>query len=132
MLWTTLRSTWQKGGNTTGNLAGTLDGINYAWMHRTPPSTGDPALAINMAFDPGATLGDYTEATEDALRVAMLTELDPATRTVKLKALGTYVNAQATQIFLVSVYGPIGVRNEIAEPRDVFDLKENPELIHRA
>ncbi|MCJ7791394.1 MAG: ABC transporter substrate-binding protein, partial [Dehalococcoidia bacterium] len=131
MLWSPLRSAWQKGGNTTGNLAGTLDGINYGWMHRTPPSTGDPALAINMAFDPAATLGDYTESTEDALRVAMLTELDPAQRTIKLKALGAYVNAQATQIFLVSVYGPIGVRNEIAEPRDVFDLKENPELIHR-
>jgi ABC-type transport system substrate-binding protein len=130
MLWSALRPAWQKGGNTEGNLA--TGDTNYAWMHRTPPSTGDPALAINMAFDPGATLGDYTEEAEDALRLAMLTEIDPAQRTAKLKALGAYVNAQATQIFLVSVYGPIGVSTTLAEPRDVFDLKENPELIHRA
>jgi ABC-type transport system substrate-binding protein len=129
-LWTTLRSTWQKGGSTEGNLS--TGATNYAWCHRTPPSTGDPALAIDMAFDPGATLGDYTEAAEEALRVAMKTETDPNMRTVKLKALGAYVNAQATQVFLVSVYGPIGVSTTLAEPRDVFDLKENTELIHRA
>jgi len=29
------------------------------------------------------------------------------------------------------VYGPIGVSTELAEPRDVFDLKENIELMHR-
>jgi ABC-type transport system substrate-binding protein len=130
MLWSALRPAWQKGGSTTDNLATGV--TNYAWMHRTPPSTGDPALAINMAFDPAATLGDYTDATEDALRLAMLTELDPAQRTAKLKTLGAYVHDQATQVFLVSVYGPIGVRTTLAEPRDVFDLKENPELIHRA
>jgi peptide/nickel transport system substrate-binding protein len=129
IIWNNLRPLWLKGGNTTGNLA--TGATNYAWMHRTPPSTGDPALAINMGFDPAAVIGDYSEAAEDALRVAFLTELDPVQRTVKLKALGAYINAQACQVFLVSVYGPIGVRNEIAEPRDVFDLKENPELIHR-
>jgi ABC-type transport system substrate-binding protein len=134
--WALLGAWWQYGGNTTHNLA--VDptnpanpDYNYAWCHRTPPSSGDPALAINMAFDPGASKGDYSEATEDALRLSMLGELNPAARTTKLKALGTYVNAQATQVFLVSVYGPIGVRTTLAEPRDVFDLKENPELIHR-
>jgi peptide/nickel transport system substrate-binding protein len=130
VLWANLRPMWQKGGGTEGNLS--TGPTNYAWCHRTPPSTGDPALAINMAFDPKATLGDYTEEAEDALRLAMLTELNPAQRTAKLKTLGAYVNAQATQIFLVGVYGPIGVSKELAEPRDVFDLKENPELIHRA
>jgi ABC-type transport system substrate-binding protein len=137
MLWANLRPAWQKAGNITGNLSRdptnpTNPNYNYAWCHRTPPSAGDPALAINMAFDPGAVVGDYSEATEDALRVSMLTETDPVQRTVKLKALGTYVNAQATQIFLVSCYGPIGVSKTLVEPRDVFDLKENPELIHRA
>ena len=127
--WTALRAAWLKGGGTPGNLA--TGAINYAWCHRTPPTSGDPALAINMVFDPAATLGDYTEATEDALRVAMITELNPTLRTQKLKDLGAYVNAQATQVFLVSTYTPIGIRKELAEPRDVFDLKENPELIHR-
>jgi ABC-type transport system substrate-binding protein len=134
--WAALGLDWQKGGNTTGNLAvdptnPTNPNYNYAWCHRTPPSSGDPALAINMAFDPAASKGDYSEETVDALRLSMLGELIPATRTAKLKALGAYVNAQATQVFIVSVYGPIGVRTTLAEPRNVFDLKENPELIHR-
>jgi ABC-type transport system substrate-binding protein len=136
-LWSVLGADWQKGGNTTGNLAvdptnPTNPNYNYAWVHRTPPSSGDPALAINMAFDPSASKGDYSEATVNALRLSMLGELNPALRTQKCKDLGAYVNAQATQVFLVSVYGPIGVRTTLAEPRDVFDLKENPELIHRA
>jgi ABC-type transport system substrate-binding protein len=134
--WANLGLAWQKGGNTSGNLAvdptnPTNPDYNYAWCHRTPPSSGDPALAINMAFDPAASKGDYSEATEDALRLSMLGELNPALRTQKLKDLGAYVNAQATQVFIVSVYGPIGVRKTLAEPRNVFDLKENPELIHR-
>jgi dipeptide transport system substrate-binding protein len=135
--WSALRSNWQKGGNTTGNLA--VDpsnpdnpNYNYAWVHRTPPASGDPALAVNMAYDPAATLGDYTESAIDALRLAMLGELNPALRTQKLKDLGAYINDKACQVFLVNVYTPIGVRKELAEPRNVFDLKENPELIHRA
>jgi ABC-type transport system substrate-binding protein len=132
MTWINLRAVWLYGGNTPGNLA--TGPTNYAWVFRTPPpmpSSGDPALAVNTVFDPASAFGDYSEPTEDALRLAYLAETDPALRTQKLKDLGAYVNAQATQVFLVSVYTPIGVRKTLAEPRDVFDLKENPELIHR-
>jgi peptide/nickel transport system substrate-binding protein len=119
--WTALRAAW---------AARDLN-VGYAWMHRTPPASGDPAITVNMAFDPAAVLGDFTNPTTEALRTAMLTELDPAQRTKKLKELGAYVNDIATQIFLVSVYDSVGVSTELDEPMDVFDLDENPELIHR-
>jgi ABC-type transport system substrate-binding protein len=120
-LWSALRSAWGSGALTTG----------YAWTHRTPPSSGDPALAINMAFDPAAQLGDYSDDETESIRTAMLSELDPETRTGYVEDFGAYVHDVATQIFLVGVYGPIGVSTDLAEPRDVFDLKENIEQVHR-
>jgi peptide/nickel transport system substrate-binding protein len=120
-LWSNLRPAWAAGELNTG----------YAWTHRTPPTSLDPMLAINMAFDPTAVLGDYSDEETEALRTAIAQELDPAQRTQYVKDLGAYAHDAATQIFLVAVYGPIGVSTELAEPRDVFDLKENIELIHR-
>jgi peptide/nickel transport system substrate-binding protein len=120
-IWTTLRADWASGALTTG----------YAWTHRTPPTSLDPMLAINMAFDPGAVLGDYSDEETEDLRTAIAAELDPAQRTQYVKDLGEYAHDAATQIFLVAVYGPIGVSTELAEPRDVFDLKENIEQVHR-
>jgi ABC-type transport system substrate-binding protein len=120
-LWTTLRADWKDGNLNTG----------YAWTHRTPPTSLDPMLAINMAFDPTAVLGDYTDEETEVLREAIAEELDPAQRTQDVKDLGAYVHDAATQVFLVAVYGPIGVSTDLAEPRDVFDLKENIEQVHR-
>jgi len=119
--WPTVRAAW---------AAGELN-VGKAWCHRTPPSSGDPAIAINMAFDPAAVLGDYSDETTEALRTAMLTELDPDERTDILKDFGAHVNDVATQVFLVSVLGPLGVSDLLDEPRDAFDLKENIEQIHR-
>ena len=129
--WATLGARWMMGGNTTNNLAGTLNGINYAWCHRTPPSSGDPTLAINMAFDPGASKGDYSESTCDGLRTAMIATVDPASRNAAIIALGAYLHQQCSQVFLVNTATPMGVRTILAEPVNSFDLKENPELIHR-
>jgi len=120
-LWSTLRPAWAAGDLNTG----------YAWTHRTPPTSLDPMLAINMAFDPAAVLGDYSDEETEALRTAIAEELNPAQRTQYVEDLGEYAHDAATQIFLVAVYGPIGVSTELAEPRDVFDLKENIEQIHR-
>jgi peptide/nickel transport system substrate-binding protein len=120
-LWSTLRPAWAAGDLNTG----------YAWTHRTPPTSLDPMLAINMAFDPTAVLGDYSDEDTEALRTAIAEELDPAQRTQYVKDLGEYAHDSATQVFLVAVYGPIGVSTELDEPRDVFDLKENIEQIHR-
>lgn len=120
-LWSTLRPAWAAGDLNTG----------YAWTHRTPPTSLDPMLAINMAFDPTAVLGDYSDEETEALRTAIAEELDPAQRTQYVKDLGAYAHDAATQVFLVAVYGPIGVSTDLAEPRDVFDLKENIEQVHR-
>jgi ABC-type transport system substrate-binding protein len=120
-VWSALRAAW---------AAGTLN-HGYGWMHRTPPSSLDPALALNMAFDPKAVIGDYTDATTESLRTAIMGEVNPTKRTQYVKDFGAYVNDVATQIFLVGIYGPMGISTELAEPRDVFDLKENIEQIHR-
>lgn len=119
--WQALRAAW---------AARTLN-VGYAWMHRTPPGAGDPAITVNMAFDPAAVLGDYSDATTETLRTEMLGELNPTLRTQKLEDLGAYVNDVATQVFLISVLGPLGVSDLLDEPRDVFDIKENIEQIHR-
>ena len=76
-------------------------------------------------------LGDYSDATTETLRTEMLGELNPTLRTQKLEDLGAYVNDVATQVFLISVLGPLGVSDLLDEPRDVFDIKENIEQIHR-
>jgi peptide/nickel transport system substrate-binding protein len=120
--WADLRAAWAAGDLNTG----------YAWTHRTPPTSLDPMLAINMAFDPGAVLGDYSDAETEVLRQAIADELNLAQRTQYVKDLGAYSHDVATQIFVVGVYGPIGVSTDLAEPRDVFDLKEDIELVHRA
>jgi peptide/nickel transport system substrate-binding protein len=120
-LWSALRPAWASGALNHG----------YAWTHRTPPSSGDPALAINMAFDPNAVLGDYSDTETESLRTAMLGELDPEDRTQYVEDFGAYVHDVAAQVFVVGVYGPIGVSTDLAEPRDVFDLKENLEQVHR-
>ena len=120
-LWSTLRPAWAAGDLNHG----------YAWTHRTPPTSLDPMLAINMAFDPAAVVGDYSDEETEALRTAIAEELDPTQRTKYVKDLGEYVHDAATQVFVVAVYGPIGVSTELDEPRDVFDLKENIEQIHR-
>jgi ABC-type transport system substrate-binding protein len=129
--WTTLRVWWQAGYGKPNNIV-TL----CAWPHRTPGAAGDPAMAVNMAFDPSAVLGDYTESNEDALRLAMLSEVNPTTRNNDLLYFGQYLNDQATQVFLVSTYSLVGVSNtlNVAATRstiNVFDTDENPELIHR-
>jgi peptide/nickel transport system substrate-binding protein len=120
-VWTTLRADWSAGDLNTG----------YAWTHRTPPTSLDPMLAINMAFDPAAVLGDYSDDATEVLRDAIANELNLAQRTQYVKDLGEYVHDAATQVFLVGLYGPIGVSTDLAEPRDVFDLKEDLELVHR-
>jgi hypothetical protein len=61
----------------------------------------------------------------------MLGELDPEDRTQYVEDFGAYVHDVAAQVFVVGVYGPIGVSTDLAEPRDVFDLKENLEQVHR-
>jgi peptide/nickel transport system substrate-binding protein len=125
-IWTALRAAWQKSPETPGNIV-----HGYAWTHRTPPSSLDPGLAINMAFNPSNVIADYTDENTEAKRTAFFTELDLTKRDTKLKDLGAYVHEAATQIFLVSVYGPMGFSTELDEPRDSFDLKENVEYTHR-
>jgi ABC-type transport system substrate-binding protein len=131
---TQLRPRWSQGCNVSPNLC-----HGYAWLHRTPQSAGDPAMAINMAFDPRAQLGDYTEATEESLRSNLLHEANPVTRNNNLVDFGRYENNIATQVFLVSTYTIVGVSGDLnvggIVPRtsiNEFDLNENPELIWRA
>jgi ABC-type transport system substrate-binding protein len=129
--WQVLRPRWALGYGKPNNIV-----TGYGWMHRTPPASGDPAMAVNMAFDPSAVIGDYSESNEDALRVALLTDTSEAQRANDILYFGQYVNDQAAQVFLVSTYTLVGVSNalNVAGTRstiNVFDLDENPELIHR-
>jgi ABC-type transport system substrate-binding protein len=95
--WPDIRGRWA-----TGDLS-----HGYAWCHRTPPAAVDPLMAINMAFNPGGVLADYSDD------------------------FGEYVNAMATQVYLVNIFTPVAVSDLLDEPRDMYDLNEHAEYISR-
>jgi ABC-type transport system substrate-binding protein len=130
-IWDDIRAAWSNGANATPNLV-----HGYCWTHRTPAASGDPTMTINMAFNPSNQLTDYTDLNTEVLRTTFISTLDPAARTTALQNFGKYVNDQACQVFLVTSYSYVGISNTINDSAartsvNVFDLDENPELIHR-
>ncbi len=119
--WPDLRARWAAGELSHG----------YAWTHRTPPSSIDPLLSINMAFNPDGVLADYSDETTETYREDFSTELNLDLRAAILEEFGEYVHEAATQVFLVSVFTPIAISPLLDEPRDTYDLNEYPEYISR-
>ena len=119
--WPDIRGRWATGALSHG----------YAWCHRTPPASVDPLLAINMGFNPYGVLADYSDEATETYRTGFSAELDLEVRADILDDFGEYVNAMATQVFLVNIFTPVAVSDLLDEPRDMYDLNEHPEYIER-